>query len=72
MSDIDDQGRQDEDTAEPRRRFDGSLNPWPNRLVYSLLAGTVVNLAVGSRTLGTVIAVVLFVLTTAIVTAGRR
>jgi tetrahydromethanopterin S-methyltransferase subunit B len=71
MSDIDDQGGQAEGLAEPKRRFDWSLNNWPNRLVYSLIAGTVVNLAVGSRTLGTVVAVVLFVLTTAIVGARR-
>lgn len=72
MSNIDDQGGQAEDTAEPKRRFDWSWNNWPNRLVYSLLAGTVVNLAVGSRTLGTVVAVVLFALTSAIVGAVRR
>ena len=58
--------------AEPKRRFDWSWNPWPNRLVYSLLAGTVVNLAAGSRTLGTVVAVVLFALTSAIVGVLRR
>lgn len=55
-----------------RRRFDWSFNPWGNRLFYSLVAGTVVNLALHTYALGCVIAVVLFVLTTAIVTAARR
>lgn len=58
--------------AKPKRRFDWSLNPWGNRLFYSLAAGTVANLALHTYALGTVIAVVLFVLTTAIVMVGRR
>lgn len=57
--------------AKPKR-WDWTLNNWGSRLVYSLLAGTVVNLALGVRALGTVVAVVLFVLTTAIVTIRRR
>jgi hypothetical protein len=55
----------------PAKRWSWSLENWGNRLVYSIIAGTVVNLATGIYALGTVIAVVLFVLTTAIVTARR-
>lgn len=73
MSDVD--GRVEpvtyEDQPKPRR-WDFSLNRWPNRLVYSVLAGWVVNIATGINVLGTVIAVVLFVLTTAIIEVGRR
>jgi tetrahydromethanopterin S-methyltransferase subunit B len=58
--------------VKPKRRFDASLNPWPNRLFYSLVAGTVINFATGIYALGTAIAVVLFVLTTAIVVTARR
>ena len=54
-----------------KRKHDWSWNPWGNRLLYSLLAGTVVNLTTGIYVLGTVIAVVLFVLTTVIVTTRR-
>lgn len=54
------------------RRLDWSLNAWGARLLYSLIAGTVVNLIAGSQALGAVVAVVLFVLTTAIVAAVRR
>jgi hypothetical protein len=57
--------------AKPRRRLDWSLNSWGARLVYCLLAGTAINLATGVNTLGTVIAVVLFVLTTAVVHIRR-
>jgi hypothetical protein len=55
----------------PKRR-DWSINNWGNRLVYSLLAGMVVNLSTGIYALGTTIAVVLFVLTSAIVATRRR
>lgn len=55
-----------------RRGWDFSWNRWPNRLGYSIAAGFVVNLAADTRTLGTVIAVVLFVLTSAVVEVGRR
>lgn len=55
-----------------RKRWDFSWNRWPNRLFYSIAAGWVVNLVAGTTTLGTVIAVVLFVLTSAIVAVGRR
>lgn len=56
--------------AKPKRR-DWSPTNWGNRLAYSILAGMAVNLATGIYALGTVIAVVLFVLTTAIVAARR-
>lgn len=55
-----------------QRRFDWSLRPWGNRLFYSLIAGTAVNLSLHTYALGTVIFVVLFVLTSAIIEAGRR
>lgn len=60
-----------------KRGWDFSLNRWPNRLVYALLAGWVVSLATGGRYsgvngIGVTIAVVLFVLTTAIVEVSRR
>lgn len=64
--------------VEPQpKRWDFSLNRWPNRLVYSLLAGWVGSLATGGRfsgvnAIGLAIAVVLFVLTTAIVEVARR
>lgn len=61
-----------EETQEVRPKRDWSLNNWGMRLVYSIAAGWVVNLALDTYALGTVIAVVLFVLTTAIVTVGRR
>jgi tetrahydromethanopterin S-methyltransferase subunit B len=57
--------------AKPKR-WDWSLNRWGNRLGYSVIAGTVVNLTTHIYVLGTVITVVLFVLTTAIVTVARR
>lgn len=55
-----------------KAKRDWSLNQWANRLMYSILAGIVINLTTGIYVLGTVVAVVLFVLTTAIVTARRR
>jgi hypothetical protein len=55
-----------------RKRWDGSLNNWGNRLAYSVIAGLIINLATGLYAVGTVIAVLLFVITTAIVTAVRR
>lgn len=58
--------------AKPKRRWDWSMNLWGNRLGYSIAAGFLVNVAAHTRTLGTVIAVVLFVITTAIVTTRRR
>lgn len=51
---------------------DWSWNHWSNRLTYSILAGVAVGAGTGIYALGTVIAVVLFVLTTAIVTTVRR
>jgi hypothetical protein len=57
----------------PRRRgFDWGLQPWGNRLFYSIVAGAVVNFSLHTTGIGTVVAVVLFVLTSAIVLAGRR
>lgn len=49
-----------------------SLERWGARLLYSLLAGWVINVATGIYALGTTIAVVLFVLTTVIVVTRRR
>ncbi len=51
----------------PRRRWNWSLSNWGNRLVACLLAGGAINLATGTQTLGTIAAVVLFLLTSAIV-----
>lgn len=48
------------------------MDHWGMRLFYSLAAGTVINVTTGIYALGTTVAVVLFVLTTAIVTASRR
>lgn len=56
--------------ARPKRSW--SLDHWGMRLFYSVIAGAVVNWTTGAYALGTVVAVVLFVLTTAIVTVGRR
>jgi len=44
---------------------------WPIRLVYCLAAGTAVNLTIGVYAFGTVITVVLFVLTSAILATRR-
>lgn len=49
-----------------------SLEHWGARLLYSLVAGWVINIATGIYALGTSIAVVLFVLTTTIVVSRRR
>lgn len=58
-------------TSAPAKRWDWSLERWGNRLAYSILAGFAVNLTTGTNAFGTVIAVVLFVLTTAIVVSRR-
>jgi len=55
-----------------RRRFDWSWNPWGNRLVYCVLAGILVSITTSSNIIGTVVTVVLFVLTSAIVAARRN
>lgn len=55
-----------------RRGWDLSLNRWPNRLFYSFIAGWVINISTGINAIGTTVAVVLFVLTTAIVLAVRH
>jgi hypothetical protein len=55
----------------PAKRWSWSWTNWGNRLVYCLLAGAVINWTTGIYALGTVIAVVLFVLTSAIVAARR-
>lgn len=75
MSDVD--GRIDpeayEDEGQPKqKRWDFSWNRWGNRLAYSLIAGIVINVTTGIYFLGTVITVVLFVLTSAIVEVVRR
>lgn len=54
-----------------KAKRDWSLNRWGNRLVYSIIAGFVVNITTGIYAFGTVIAVVLFFLSTAIVVAAR-
>jgi len=55
-----------------RRKFDWSWNPWGNRLVYCVLAGILVSITTSSNIIGTVVTVVLFVLTSAIVAARRN
>lgn len=54
-----------------RRKHDWSWNNWGNRLVYCIAAGFVTNLATGISALGVIVAVVLFVLTSAIVAVRR-
>jgi hypothetical protein len=61
----------EEATYTKPKRWDWSLNRWGNRAAYSIAAGFVVNLATGVYALGTVVAVVLFVLTTAVVVTRR-
>lgn len=61
-----------EETSLTKRKHGWSFNSLGNRVVYSVLAGLVVNLATGIYLLGTVITVVLFVLTSAIVGIRRR
>lgn len=55
--------------AKPKR-WDWSLDRWPNRLSYSLLAALMIN-AITHTGLGWVIGIVLFVLTSAIIGARR-
>lgn len=55
----------------PAKRWTWSWTNWGNRIVYCLLAGAVVNWTTGVYALGTVIAVVLFVLVTAILAVRR-
>lgn len=59
-------------TLRKPKRWSWSWNSWGNRLLYSVLAGLVVNLVTGIYALGTVTAVVLFVLTSAVVAVRRR
>lgn len=54
-----------------KRKHDWSWNNWGNRLVYCIAAGFVTNLATGIPALGVLVAVVLFVLTSAIVAVRR-
>jgi hypothetical protein len=61
---------EDVETERPKR-WDFSWNRWPNRLGYSLAAGTVINLATDIKPLGLTVTVMLFVLTSAIVAARR-
>jgi hypothetical protein len=60
-----------EDAAAKPKRWNFSLDNVWNRLATSLLAGVVVNLSTGIYVLGTVVAVMLFVLITAIVMMRR-
>lgn len=57
-------------TAKPKRSW--SMNNWGNRLFYSVAAGFFVNVTTHLYALGAIITVVLFILTTAIITAARR
>lgn len=57
--------------AEPKR-WSWSIQNWGNRVLYSLLAGFAINLLTGLYAAGAAVAVVLFVLMTTIVVAGRR
>lgn len=61
----------DEQAGKPKRSSWGIQN-WGVRLLYCVIAWAVVNLTTGLYALGAVVAVVLFVVTTAIVAAGRR
>lgn len=61
-----------EETSLTKPKRDWSLNNWGPRLLYCLLAGTVINLTTGIYALGTAITVVLFVLVTAVVAARRH
>jgi hypothetical protein len=63
---------EEETEHEKPRRWDFSWNRWSNRVIYSLIAGTVINVATGINALGAVVTVVLFVLTSVIVEVGRR
>jgi tetrahydromethanopterin S-methyltransferase subunit B len=49
-----------------------SLLSWTGRIIWAVVAGTVVNVFTGIHVLGTVVTVVLFVLTSAVVVAVRR
>ena len=55
-----------------RRRWDFTLSTWPVRLIYALVVGTAVNLAVGSTGLGTSVALGFFAVTTVIMWALRQ
>jgi hypothetical protein len=54
-----------------RRRWDWSLNPLGNRILYSVLAALFINVVTGTA-LGWVVGVVLLILTSAIVGVARR
>jgi hypothetical protein len=56
----------------PAKRWNWSWTNWGNRIVYCLLAGAIINWSTGLYALGTTVAVVLFVLTTAILSVRRR
>lgn len=58
-------------TARPAWRSWG-FEHWGMRLFYAIAAGTVVNLVTGIYALGTIVAVVLFVLSTVIVLVARQ
>lgn len=55
----------------PKRRWDWSLNPLGNRILYSVLAALFINVVTGTA-LGWVVGVVLLILTSAIVGVARR
>lgn len=58
------------DLSKPEKRS-WSLTHWGNRLAVSLIAAIAINVITGTA-VGWVVGIVLFVLTTAIVTATRR
>lgn len=59
-------------TLSKPKRFDWSLNPVGNRIMYSVAAALAINLMTGWSAIGWVIGVVLFVLISAIVSTGRQ
>lgn len=63
---------EDAQGSKPSRWQIWSLNSWGNRLLYSFLAGLVVQMATGISALSRTVVVVVFVLITAIVIVGRR
>lgn len=65
-------GRGTDETTHVTKRWDWTWNNWVMRLLYSVAAGTVVNVTTGIHALGEVVTVALFVLTSVIVFVSRR